>query len=153
MSINAVSPSASNFQNNGPQQMAQYIQTLSQALQSGNTQSAQQAYNSLIQNLPKQGPGNGQAGNPVQQKFAEIGAALKSGDINSAKVAMQAIEQHVQSHNNHVGRFQAPGSTAPASTTPAPAPVDTTSSDQSSDDDNSGQTFATGPARFVGLVA
>jgi hypothetical protein len=152
MSVGPIFSSVSNFQANGQQTMAQYFQALSQALQSGNTQGAQQAYNSLIQNLPNQNAATGfnKPVNPVQQRFAEIGNALKSGDLEGANASMQALEQHLQAHNNHMARAQLPDSAPPAPVSP---PSDQTPDSQSANDDGSTQTFATGPARFVGLVA
>ena len=151
MSIASVSAATSGYQSNGAQSIAQYLQTLSQALQSGNSTGAQQAYNTLMQSFPKQNaaasPSRQTA--PFQQGLAKIGDALKSGDIAGAQAALQAFQRDTKAHSNHIAKVQGPGESAATSVAQPPP-------DQTRDSTARGTTppsVATGPARFVGLVA
>src|SRR5215475_2683997 len=106
MSIGTITTNAPVYQ--PPQQngMRQNFQQLSQALQSGDLSSAQQAYASLIQALPSQGAngGNGTNGqsNPFQQAIQSIGSALQSGDISGAQQALQTLQTQMKgAHHGH----------------------------------------------------
>lgn len=126
MSISSVSSNAPVYQ--PPQNnVRQNFQQLSQALQSGDISSAQQAYASLIQALPNQG-GNGADGkagqnNPFQQALQSIGSALQSGDIAGAQQALQTLQTQMKSHHGH-HHGQTQQTTASTSTSSPPTDND-----------------------------
>ena len=82
-------------------QFEQAQQSLAQSLSSNDIQGAQKAYDTLSQ-LVQNGPGgkNGKSfgGNTtLQQDFAALGDALKSGDSNAAQKAFAQFTQDLQS--------------------------------------------------------
>jgi hypothetical protein len=93
------------------------VEQLGKALQSGDLQAAQQAYDTLVA-LGKNGPfGNSQ---PFQrsdraQDFTAIGNALQSGDLAGAQQAFAALASTFGQPDNHGGPVGPP--------TPAPRPV------------------------------
>ena len=105
MSISAVSNNTFNYQPTGvdnSKSRKSDFQSLTAALQSGDLQQAQQAYNSLTQNSPiaaKTGS------NPVLQDFQAIGTALQSGDVSGAQKALttfeDALKTAMQGHHRH----------------------------------------------------
>lgn len=95
MSTSAVSTSSLN------QQLQQYFQTrhsdaqqLDQALQSGNIDAAQTAFNSIV-SLGQSGPfPNGEpfAIQQREQDFSAVGQALQNGDLQGAQQAFQQLQ-------------------------------------------------------------
>jgi hypothetical protein len=83
------------------QQRKTEIQQLGQALQSGNADAAQQAYDALVA-LGQNGPfRNGQTFQRTDrtQDFAATGQALQSGDLAAAKHAFMALANTFGHHN------------------------------------------------------
>lgn len=76
------------------QQRRQSFDALAQALQSGNLNSAQQAYSTLMQYMP------GASANP-NSLLAQIGQALQSGDLAGAQSAFEALRAERQGHHHH----------------------------------------------------
>ncbi len=118
MSISSISTNTPAYQPPQPNGARQNFQQLSQAVQSGDLASAQQAYAALTQNLPSQGAnaGNGQ----FQQAIQSIGSALQSGNISGAQNALQALQTQMKGahhgHHHH-GQTQQADASQPSSTT------------------------------------
>ena len=109
MSISSISNAAPTFQPPPQNNIRQNFQQLSQALQSGDLSGAQQAYATLLQNLPNQGAnGSSNSNNPFQQAIASIGSALQSGDVSSAQQALQQLQGQMKGahHHHHHGGGQ-----------------------------------------------
>src|ERR1700761_5071205 len=94
MSINPLSSSVGNLFANQQNSMKQNPRTLTQALKAGNSATAQQAYAGLTQNMPKPNTASGQT-NPIHNAFANIGDALKSGDLSRARAAMETFQKNL----------------------------------------------------------
>lgn len=89
------------------QQRQQGIKNLMSALQAGDMGSAQQAFGSL--------PGASNiASSDNNSPLAQIGKALKDGDLAAAQRAAQAWQNARSGHHHHHAAAQAP--TAPAGT-------------------------------------
>jgi len=97
--------SAASTQNNNP--IAQAFQKLAQDLQSGNLSGAQQDFSTVQQDVQAQassghhyhshGPSPSAAGQgPLAQLFAELGQALRSGNLVAAQQAYTTLQQDVQ---------------------------------------------------------
>ena len=84
------------------QQIKQTFSDLSDALSSGDLQSAQAAFASL-QSLQPPGAANSQ--NPLAADISSLGQALQSGDIKGAQQAFAQLQQDSQSlkgsHHHH----------------------------------------------------
>ena len=118
-------------------QRKQHLDALESALNSGDINAAQSAFNTIqqdMQNMPRAGSSTQPiATTQVQSDFQKIGAALQSGDVNAAKAAFAAWQQDIQKmrgHHHHGGhRHQAVGQTDQAAqgapTTPASNAPDT----------------------------
>src|SRR6185369_4141194 len=100
-----------------PQSRKNDFQSLTAALQSGNLQAAQQAFNLLTQN----GSSSGQSKNgTLSQDFQAIGKALQDGDVSGAQKALSsfqdALKTAMQGHHGHHHHHKAE-SASPASST------------------------------------
>jgi DNA-binding FadR family transcriptional regulator len=121
MSISAVSSNTFKYQPTAvddSQSRKNAFQSLATALQSGDLQQAQQAYNSLTQNSPiaaKRGT------NPVLQDFQAIGTALQSGDVSGAQKALttfqDALKTAMQGHHGHHHKTESAPPTSSTSST------------------------------------
>jgi DNA-binding FadR family transcriptional regulator len=129
--------------------MQQNFQALAQALESGNSQSAQQAFTTLAQTMPKPSTAVRQ-NNPLHQGLSDIGNALKSGDMSAARTAMQALQQNIQAprRKDPVQQPSTGSSTSTSSTTSS-----NVSTSDASASDTSAPSVVTGPVRAFGLVA
>ena len=145
MTISGVSPFNNLQQSNqsGATGIAATLQQLASALQSGNLTSAQQAYNSLQNNLssnPAISAANTSSGTPgspatsvLQQGLSQIGSALQSGNVSAASSAFKNLQQQLQTttqaqatqggqvRHHHGGGGRSGGSTATTSSTLATA--------------------------------
>jgi DNA-binding FadR family transcriptional regulator len=128
MSISSATSSLSAYQPTTSQQnsVKQNFQQLSQALQSGDLATAQQAYATLMQSLPGQGSTSSGSQSPFQQAISSIGSALQSGDLSGAQKAMQSLQQTAQQakgahhgHHHHGGGGAQAADSSTSSTTSA----------------------------------
>jgi 6-phosphogluconate dehydrogenase len=97
MSISAISSSNPLLQTSNPQNLNQQqnteFQKLTQALQSGNLISAQQAFSALSGSTATSGLQSLQ----LTQDLNKLGSALQSGNLNSARQAYSTVQQNLQS--------------------------------------------------------
>lgn len=96
MSVSAILPSttlnqAYNLQT--PNQQQTEFQQLTQALQSGNLSSAQQAFGALANNASNSGLLSVQ----MSQDLSKLGSALQSGNLAGARQAYSSVQQNLQS--------------------------------------------------------
>jgi len=94
MSVSAILPSttlnqAYNLQTPNQQQRTEF-QQLTQALQSGNLSSAQQAFGALASN-------SGLLSVQMSQDLSKLGSALQSGNLAGARQAYSSVQQNLQS--------------------------------------------------------
>ena len=125
-SISTATPSYSPYASNQQTPAQQSFSQLMQAIQSGNLQSAQQAFAAFTQNAPQ--TQNGQ-NSPFGQAVSQIGAALSSGNIAQAQSTLQSLQSQMQAHrgghHHHRGAGSATNSSTSVSTaTLASSPVD-----------------------------
>jgi hypothetical protein len=97
MSLSVILPSttlnqAYDLQTPNQQQRTEFRQ-LTQALQSGNLSSAQQAFGALTNNASNSGLLSVQ----LSQDFSKLGSALQSGNLAGARQAYSSIQQNVLS--------------------------------------------------------
>jgi len=97
MSVSAILPSttlnqAYNLQTPNQQQRTEF-QQLTQALQSGNLSSAQQAFGALTNNPSNSGLLSVQ----LSQDLGKLGSALQSGNLAGARQAYASVQQSLQS--------------------------------------------------------
>jgi hypothetical protein len=97
MSVSAILPSttlnqAYNLQTPNQQQRTEF-QQLTQALQSGNLSSAQQAFGALANNASNSGLLSVQ----MSQDLSKLGSALQSGNLAGARQAYSSVQQNLQS--------------------------------------------------------
>src|SRR5271170_3863815 len=99
MSIAAISSSnplnQANILQNAYQQPGTQFQQLTQALQSGNLTSAQQAFSALTNNAASSGLLSVQ----LAQDLSKLGSALQSGNLSSARDAYSSVQQNLQNSN------------------------------------------------------
>jgi hypothetical protein len=99
MSVSAIFPSSALSQvNNAPntnQQQRTEFQQLTQALQSGNLSSAQQAFSALSTSATS----SGRLGVQLTQDLSKLGSALQSGNLSNARQAYSSVQQNLQSSN------------------------------------------------------
>jgi|GEM_PF-5455560 len=117
-----------NDQNNPFSKIKKDFQSLSQALQSGNLDTAKSAYQQLQQDqkaADANRPSNAPANSSLEQAFQSLGSALNSNDLSAAQSAFSTIQQDFKAHGHghHHGNGVAPA---------------TTSVDTDGDNDNSG---------------
>lgn len=110
MSIQSVSgasyPSAAQFSN-----WKNAFDQLTNAIQSGDLNAAQQAYASLKQQLQNTGAGSGAGqGNGFAQGLSQVGTALQAGNLNEAQQALSSLQQRPHAHHQH----RSHGSSEPA---------------------------------------
>jgi hypothetical protein len=96
MSVSAILPSSTlnqayNLQT--PNQRQTEFQQLTQALQSGNLSSAQQALGALTSSASNSGILNTQ----LTQDLSKLGSALQSGNLAGARQAYSSVQQSLQS--------------------------------------------------------
>ncbi len=100
MSISAVSSPATNIlqsqNDSGWQQFAQ----LTNSIQSGDVDAAQQAYTDFTQS-PAGKAAESNPDNPLAQALSQIGQSLQSGDISGAQQALAALKS--RGHHHHGG--------------------------------------------------
>ena len=97
MSVSAILPSttlnqAYNLQTPNQQQRTEF-QQLTQALQSGNLSSAQQAFGALTNKASNSGLLSVQ----LSQDLSKLGSALQSGNLAGARQAYSSVQQNLQS--------------------------------------------------------
>jgi hypothetical protein len=97
MSISAILSSGAlnpiNTLQNANQQQRTDFQQLTQALQSGNLSSAQQAFSSMSSSASSSGLLSVQ----MMQDLSKLGSALQSGNLSSARQAYSSVQQNLQS--------------------------------------------------------
>lgn len=102
MSIQSVSaasyPSAAQYTN-----WKNSFDQLTQAIQSGDLTAAQQAYQSLSQQLPATGNGAAGPGSAIAQALGQIGNALQAGNLTQAQQALSSLQQQHGHHHHHGG--------------------------------------------------
>ncbi|MGD0192001.1 MAG: hypothetical protein ABSD74_14770 [Rhizomicrobium sp.] len=133
MSISGVAASAASYTSSWPSQQStlqQNFTQLTQAIQSGNLSSAQQAYATLMQSMPASanGPTAGQSGNPFQTAIAQIGAALQNGSMSAAQSALSGMQTQMRSaphHHHHRGGGMSAGSSTASSSSSSPSTTST----------------------------
>jgi hypothetical protein len=96
MSVSAILPSttlnqAYNLQAPNQQRQAEF-QQLTQALQSGNLSSAQQAFGALTS-----ASNSGLLSVQLSQDLSKLGSALQSGNLAGARQAYTSVQQNLQS--------------------------------------------------------
>jgi len=119
MSISGVSSTTDLTQGNSTQtkfkQVKDDFQQLGQALQSGDLNTAQQAFAALQQLMPNLSAGNqNNSQSPLLADLNAVGKALQSGDLSAAKAAFAKLQQDVQSvnkghhhrHHHKAGSYQ-----------------------------------------------
>jgi len=98
MNISALLPStlnpSSNLQTANQQQRTDF-QQLTQALQSGNLTTAQQAFSALTNSAT----GSGLQSLQLTQDLNALGSALQSGNLTGARNAYSSVEQSLQNSN------------------------------------------------------
>src|SRR5271157_3537513 len=99
MSVSAIFPSsalnqATSLQNSNQQQRNEF-QQLTQALQSGNLTSAQQAFGALTNSATSSGLLSVQ----LTQDLSKLGSALQSGNLTGARDAYSSVQQNLQNSN------------------------------------------------------
>lgn len=99
MSVSAISSSNPLLQTNSLQSINQQqrteFQQLTQALQSGNLTTAQQAFSALTNSAT----GSGLLSAQLTQDLSKLGSALQSGNLSSARQAYASAQQNLQSSN------------------------------------------------------
>jgi hypothetical protein len=99
MSISAIVSSGAlnpvNTLQNANQQQRTDFQQLTQALQSGNLSSAQQAFSTMSSSASSSGLLSVQ----MMQDLSKLGSALQSGNLTSARQAYSSVQQNLQSSN------------------------------------------------------
>jgi len=110
---------ASQFGSNSP--VSKTLNTIGQALQSGNLTAAQQAFSSLPPGLTGSSAGShhahaGRMQNSFEQSLNQLGQALQSGNMSGAQQAFAALQQNWQQiMPNSVEGVTAAGQTSSAS--------------------------------------
>jgi hypothetical protein len=99
MSVSAILPSsalnqANNLQNVNQQRRTEF-QQLTQALQSGNLNNAQQAVSALTKSTTS----SGLQSVKLTQDLNTLGSALQSGNLTSARDAYSSVQQSLQTSN------------------------------------------------------
>ena len=133
MSITGVSQSAGQTAFNTTfQQRNDAMNSLDQALSSGDLTSAQSAFSALQSLAPQGGKAPGGSDSPFAKDMAAVSSALQSGDMATAQSAFATLKQdmaaHKGSHHHHGGSqgAQASGPTdASTTTTSASGVIDT----------------------------
>jgi len=99
MSVSAISssntPVQANILRSTNQQQRTDFQQLTQALQSGNLSSAQQALSALTNSATTSSLLSAQ----LTQDLSKLGSALQSGNLSSARQAYSSVQQNLQSSN------------------------------------------------------
>jgi hypothetical protein len=99
MSVSAISSSnalnQANILQSASQQQRMEFQQLTQALQSGNLSTAQQAFSALTGNPTSSGLRSLQ----LTQDLNKLGSALQSGSLTSARSAYSSVQQSLQNSN------------------------------------------------------
>jgi hypothetical protein len=85
---------ANPLQSSSQQQRTEF-QQLTQALQSGNLASAQQAFSALTSTSAN----SGLLGVQLKQDLSKLGSALQSGNLSSARQAYSSVQQNLQNSN------------------------------------------------------
>lgn len=109
MGVGGIIPSSNPFQMSDVQQpngeqrqtFTQDFQALQRALQSGDAQTAQSAYATLMQNLPNGGNGSGIRNNPFIAGLKKIGSALQAANLSQAQQVMASLQNHMGIHGHH----------------------------------------------------
>src|SRR5271156_529831 len=107
MSIAAIASSMLNQANlpqNANQPQGTQFQQLTQALQSGNLTSAQQAFSSLTSSATNFGLLSVQ----MTQDLSKLGSALQSGNLTSARQAYSSVQQNLQNSNHMAAHHHRP---------------------------------------------
>ncbi len=136
MSITGVSqPSGQMALNTTFQQRNDAMNSLDQALGSGDLTSAQTAFSALQSLAPQGGKAPGGSDSPFAKDMAAVSSALQSGDMATAQSAFATLKQDMAAHkgHHHHGGTQAPqsattptdGSTTSTTTTSTSGVIDT----------------------------
>jgi len=146
MSITAVNSNSTIYPTNpsaNAKQVRADFQNLTDALQSGDLASAQQAFAALQKDDPQVAKALAQSdqtgSNPQVGALQSLATALQSGSVPAAQTAFASLQQALKGHRGH-HRQAAPAATAPS--TPANAGA-ASGADNDGDNDNSGATRAT----------
>ena len=123
MGISAVSSSSTTPQTQTDNGWQQFMQ-LAKAIQSGDTNAAQQAYTTFTQSAAgKQAASD--PNSPLAQALSQIGQSLQSGDVSGAQQALASLKPQGHHHHHHHGgggAAQAGGSAQPTVPTDPNAP-------------------------------
>lgn len=87
-----------------PQKIRADLQSIEQALQSGDLDSAKSAYAQLQNDAPwlaKAANGQATSGNAPVSNFSALGTALQSGDVAGAQKAFAQLQQTMHGHRGH----------------------------------------------------
>ena len=135
MTISAISSSGASFVSTF-QQDRQAFGQLTSALQSGDLNAAQNAYNTLASSPLAQG------NSPFAQTLQQIGQDLQSGDISDAQKALASLQQLQQQARAHHHHHHGGGSSGTSDTSSA-SNSSSTNNANSSDPDGDGDTDGT----------
>ncbi len=133
MSITGVSQSAGQTAFNTTfQQRNDAMNSLDQALGSGDLTSAQSAFSTLQSLAPQGGKAPGGSDSPLAKDMAAVSSALQSGDMATAQSAFATLKQDLAAHkgHHHHGGSQGPQASGPtdaSTTTPSTSGVIDTS--------------------------
>ncbi len=120
MSISPVSSSTINTPQSNNDNTAQQFAQLAQAIQSGDTSAAQQAYAAFTQS-PAGQAASSNPNSPLGQALSQIGQSLQSGDVSGAQQALTSLKS---AHGHHHHRGGSGGATQTASAPASASPSD-----------------------------
>jgi hypothetical protein len=121
MSVNGISPTSTNSYDSPFADRRQKLETLRDALDSGDLQSAQSAFAALNPSPASGATTASGAKPPFASDLQAIGQALDAGDVAGAQKAFAAMRQH----RHHGGHHRSASTTDPSTATPdAPATGD-----------------------------
>ena len=150
MSITAVNSSTSLYQtalSPNAKQIKTDFQNLTDAIQSGDVVSAQQAFAALQKDDPQVAAALAQSGqtssNPQVGALQSLATALQSGDATAAKTAFATLQQTLKSHRGHHHQKAPAAAVQGASANTGTTTGATNGADNDGDDDGSGATRAT----------
>jgi hypothetical protein len=97
------------------------FQSVTQALQSGDITTAQQAFAALQKDDPKVAQALSQSGqnssNPQSTALQALSTALQSGNVTGAQTALASLQQAHKGHHHHHGGAAPAASATPTSAT------------------------------------
>jgi hypothetical protein len=118
VSISPVSSSSINTPQNSNDNTAQQFAQLAQAIQSGDTSAAQQAYAAFTQS-PAGQAASSNPDSPLGQALSQIGQSLESGDVSGAQQALSSLKPHGGHHHRGASGGAQQTAAAPAGAPPS----------------------------------